>query len=87
MGTLLHLRNEALLAEGRLQRHLGDARHDLRVLERRYLRRPAPVLAGAFALGWLFARWGTPVFLGYTLRFVVDELQRVGRLALVRALF
>ena len=87
MATLRRLRNEALLAEARLQRHWADARHDLRLLERRYIHRPVPVLAGAFAFGWLLARFGGPVFLRSSMHFVVAELQRVVRLAFVRALF
>lgn len=87
MATLRRLRNEALLTEARLQRHVGDARYDLGTLERRYLRRPAPVLAGAFGFGWLLARWGDPAFLGTPVRLVVRELQRVVQFALLRALF
>lgn len=80
MATLAALRKEVVLTEVRLRWEVARARRELRVLDWLYRRRPAPLLAAAFGVGWLSAFWLTPALLvGGVFRFAARGVHRAGR--------
>jgi hypothetical protein len=87
MATLAQLRSQALLAEARLQLQLTRVRSELIVLECIYRRRPLPLMASAFGVGWVSAFWLTPALLiGGALRIAFAQAHGFGRRTLRRAL-